>query len=164
MSAGILQTASGFTFDYQNLYGEGKVTAAEIAAIRTRTDQAHAAIGHMRATGEVQGHLSKDGAPEKVLFTQLPYIADGHLNSPASIARLKAFGASLRNRVDTVVSFGIGGSYLGNKVLFDVTAASSGMRRQPKNAAAGPSSIFPATTSIHGAPANCWPSCSGKRA
>ena len=120
MSAGILQTASGFTFDYQNLYGEGKVTAAEIAAIRTRTDQAHAAIGHMRATGEVQGHLSKDGAPEKVLFTQLPYIADGHLNSPASIARLKAFGASLRNRVDTVVSFGIGGSYLGNKVLFDV--------------------------------------------
>jgi glucose-6-phosphate isomerase len=120
MSAGILQTASGFTFDYQNLYGEGKVTAEEIAAIRGRTDQAHAATQHMRATGEVKGHLSKDGTPEKVLFTQLPYIADGHLNSPESIARLKAFGASLRNRVDTVVSFGIGGSYLGNKVLFDV--------------------------------------------
>ena len=120
MSAGILQTASGFTFDYQNLYGEGKVTAEEIAAIRSRTDQAHAAIQHMRSTGEVTGHLSKDGAPEKVLFTQLPYIADGQLNSPDSIARLKAFGASLRNRVDTVVSFGIGGSYLGNKVLFDV--------------------------------------------
>lgn len=120
MSAGILQTASGFTFDYQNLYGEGKVTAEEITAIRAKTDQAHAAIQHMRATGEVKGHLSKDGAPEKVLFTQLPYIADGHLNSPGSIARLQAFGASLRNRVDTVVSFGIGGSYLGNKVLFDV--------------------------------------------
>jgi len=120
MSAGILQTASGFTFDYQNLFGVGKVTAEEIAAIRAKTDQAHAAVQHMRATGEVTGHLSKDGAPEKVLFTQLPYIADGHLNSPDSIARLKAFGASLRNRVDTVVSFGIGGSYLGNKVLFDV--------------------------------------------
>ena len=118
--SGILQTTSGFTFDYQNLYGEGKVTAAEIAAIQAKIAEAHRAIEHMRATGEVQGHLSKDGAPEKVLFTQLPYIAGGHLNSPDSIARLKAFGASLQNRVDTVVSFGIGGSYLGNKVLFDV--------------------------------------------
>ena len=119
MSA-ILQTASGFTFEYENLIGEGKVTAGEIEAIRGKIDQAHAAIEHMRATGEVQGHLSKDGAPEKVLFTQLPYIAEAHLNTPESIDRLKKFGASLQNRVDTVVSFGIGGSYLGNKVLFDV--------------------------------------------
>ncbi len=119
MSA-MLQTASGFTLEYENLFGEGKVTAAEIAAIHARIAEAHRAIEQMRSTGEVQGHLSKDGAPEKVLFSQLPYIADGHLNSPASIARLKAFGASLQNRVDTVVSFGIGGSYLGNKVLFDV--------------------------------------------
>ena len=116
----VLQTASGFTFEYENLFGEGKVTAAEIAAIEAKIAKAHRAIEHMRATGEVQGHLSKDGAPEKVLFTQLPYIAGGHLNSPDSIARLKTFGASLQNRVDTVVSFGIGGSYLGNKVLFDV--------------------------------------------
>ena len=116
----VLQTASGFTFEYENLFGEGKVTAAEIAAIEAKIAEAHRAIEHMRATGEVQGHLSKDGAPEKVLFTQLPYIAGGHLNSPDSIARLKTFGASLQNRVDTVVSFGIGGSYLGNKVLFDV--------------------------------------------
>ena len=93
--SGILQTASGFTFEYENLFGEGKVTAGEIEAIRGKIDQAHAAIEHMRATGEVQGHLSKDGAPEKVLFTQLPYIAPGHLNSPESIDRLKKFGASL---------------------------------------------------------------------
>ena len=33
MSA-ILQTASGFTFEYENLIGEGKVTAGEIEAIR----------------------------------------------------------------------------------------------------------------------------------
>ena len=92
--SGILHTASGFTFEYENLIGEGKVTAGEIEAIRGKIDQAHAAIEQMRATGEVQGHLSKDGAPEKVLFSQLPYIAPGHLNSPESIDRLKKFGAS----------------------------------------------------------------------
>ncbi|WP_231881864.1 glucose-6-phosphate isomerase [Anaerosporomusa subterranea] len=76
----------------------------------------------MRATGEVRGHLSKDGTPELVLFTQLPYVEDGNLNNPASIQRLKDFGQSLRYSTDAVVSFGIGGSYLGNKVLFDVHA------------------------------------------
>ena len=116
----MLQLPSGFTFDYENLFGEGKVTAAEIADVTDQIDAAHQAVCHMRATGEVKGHLSKDGTPEEVLFTQLPYVEPGHLNSPESIARLKAFGDSLRNRIDAVVSFGIGGSYLGNKVLFDV--------------------------------------------
>ena len=73
MSA-MLQTASGFTFEYENLFGEGKVTAAEIAAIQAKIAEAHRAIEQMRSTGEVQGHLSKDGAPDKVLFSQLPYI------------------------------------------------------------------------------------------
>jgi len=120
MSDTTLQLSSGFAFDYENLYGEGKVTAAEVAALADRTAAAHQAIAHMRLTGEVKAHLSKDGTPEKVLFTQLPYVEPGHLNSPDSIARLKEFGASLKNKVDAVVSFGIGGSYLGNKVLFDV--------------------------------------------
>jgi len=120
MSDTTLQLSSGFAFDYENLYGEGKVTAAEVAALADRTVAAHQAIEHMRLTGEVKAHLSKDGTPEKVLFTQLPYVEPGHLNSPDSIARLKEFGASLKNKVDAVVSFGIGGSYLGNKVLFDV--------------------------------------------
>ena len=120
MSDTTLQLPSGFQFDYTNLYGEGKVTAVEIESFADRTAAAHRAIRHMRATGEVKAHLSKDGTPEKVLFTQLPYVEDGNLNSPDSIARLKAFGASLQNHVDAVVSFGIGGSNLGNKVLFDV--------------------------------------------
>ena len=112
--------ASGFSFEYENLYGESKVTADDIASLAEEIGAAHKAMEHMRATGEVRGHLSKDGTPEKVLFSQLPYVKEGNLNSPASIARLKEFGQSLRNRVDAVVSFGIGGSFLGNKVLFDV--------------------------------------------
>lgn len=111
---------SGFSFDYGNLYGEGKVTHQDLKAFCKQIASAHQAIVHMRSTGEIRGHLSKDGTPEKVLFSQLPYVKEGNLNSPESIEKLKAFGQSLRNRVDTVVSFGIGGSFLGNKVLFDV--------------------------------------------
>lgn len=115
-----LELASGFAFDYTNLYGNGKVSKSDIEAIGERLEAAHQVVEHMRATGQVRGHLSKDGDPEKVLFTQLPYVKDGNLNSPASIARLKEFSRALRYNVDAVVSFGIGGSYLGNKVLFDV--------------------------------------------
>lgn len=117
---GILVLPSGFAFDYTNLCGPDKVTTADIDGLSERLTAAHQAIEQMRTSGEVRGHLSKDGTPEKVLFSQLPYVADGKLNTPDSIARLKAFGQSLRYQVDAVVSFGIGGSYLGNKVLFDV--------------------------------------------
>lgn len=117
-----LTLPSGFSYDYTNLFGEGKVTADDVTALSDRLAEAHAAIAHMRATGEIKGHLSKDGTPERVLFSQLPYVQDGNLNNPASIGRLKEFGQSLRYSADAVVSFGIGGSYLGNKVIFDVHA------------------------------------------
>jgi len=120
MSANCLRLASGFAFDYSNLFGPGKVTAADCGELASRIAAAHAAVDHMRTSGEVRGHLSKDGTPEQVLFTQLPYVAAGHLNSPSSIARLKEFGQSVRHTVDAVIHFGIGGSFLGNKVLFDV--------------------------------------------
>lgn len=116
----VLVLPSGFTFDYANLCGENKVTVQDIAALSEQLAAAHEAVCRMRQNGEVRGHLSKDGTPEKVLFSQLPYVEQGNLNTPASLARLKEFGKSLQNRVDAVISFGIGGSYLGNKVLFDV--------------------------------------------
>jgi glucose-6-phosphate isomerase len=142
MSDTTLQLSSGFAFDYENLFGEGKVTAAEVQALAARTAAAHQAVVHMRATGEVKAHLSKDGTPEKVLFTQLPYVEPGHLNSPDSIARLKAFGASLRNKVDAVVSFGIGGSYLGNKVLFDVHCGEFWNQQSPEERHGWPKLYF----------------------
>ena len=95
-----IELISGFAFDFQRLVGTGKVTEADIH--------------------EVRGHLSKDGASEPVLFTQLPLVEDGNLNSPASVRRLQEFGFSLKDRVDAVVSLGVGGSYLGNKVIFDL--------------------------------------------
>ena len=115
-----LKLASGFTFDYDNLFGEGKVTAEDVKSYAGALKKAHEAMKIMRQSGVIRAHLSKDGTPEKVLFSQLPYIEEGHLNSPASMAHLQELTDSVRNRVDVVVSFGIGGSYLGDKVLFDV--------------------------------------------
>ena len=111
---------SGFTFDYDNLYGEGKVTDADLAGYADALKKAHEAMKVMRATGFIRAHLSKDGEPEKVLFSQTPYIAEGHINSPSSIARLKELGKHAQEHTDVLISLGIGGSFLGNKVLFDV--------------------------------------------
>ena len=135
-----LKLKSGFLFDYDNLYGEGKVTKADIEAMAEDLKKAHEAMQVMRSTGVIRAHLSKDGTPEKVLFSQLPYIADDHLNSPASLARLDELGEHVKNHTDAVVSLGIGGSFLGNKVLFDVECgdprATGDLIRSLKNQAA----------------------------
>ncbi|WP_298594203.1 glucose-6-phosphate isomerase [uncultured Mitsuokella sp.] len=115
-----LKLKSGFEFDYGNLYGEGKVTDADLKSYETDLKKAHEAMKVMREKGFIRGHLSKDGEPEKVLFSQTPYVEEGNINSPASLARLKKLQDHVKADVDVVVSLGIGGSYLGNKVLFDV--------------------------------------------
>ena len=121
-----LTLKSGFSFDYDNLFGEGKVTQADLDSYAEDLKKAHEAMKVMRESGFIKAHLSKDGAPEKVYFSKLPYITEENgklnLNSPASIKRLHDFTEHLRNNVDVVVSLGIGGSFLGNKVLFDVFA------------------------------------------
>ncbi len=119
-----LTLKSGFSFDYDNLFGEGKVTQADLDSYAEEIKKAHEAMKVMRESGFIKAHLSKDGAPEKVYFSKLPYITEENgklnLNSPASIKRLHEFTEHLRNNVDVVVSLGIGGSFLGNKVLFDI--------------------------------------------
>ena len=119
-----LTLLSGFSFDYDNLFGEGKVTQADLDSYSEDLKKAHEAMKVMRRDGFIKAHLSKDGTPEKVYFSKLPYITEENgklnLNSPASIKRLHDFTERIRNNVDAVVSLGIGGSFLGNKVLFDV--------------------------------------------
>ena len=119
-----LTLKSGFSFDYDNLFGEGKVTQADLDECKDALKAAHEAMKVMRKDGFIKAHLSKDGAPEKVYFSKLPYITEENgklnLNSPASIKRLHDFTEKIRNNVDAVVSLGIGGSFLGNKVLFDI--------------------------------------------
>lgn len=115
-----LKLKSGFEFDYDNLYGEGKVTEADLKSYEEDLKKAHEALKVMRKTGFIRAHLSKDGEPEKVLFSQLPYVEEGHLNSPESMKHLEELTDHVKNNVDVVVSLGIGGSYLGNQVIFDV--------------------------------------------
>ena len=119
-----LTLKSGFSFDYENLFGEGKVTQADLDSYKGDLQKAHEAMKVMRDSGFIKAHLSKDGNPEKVYFSKLPYITEENgklnLNSPASIQKLHDFTERIRNNVDVVISLGIGGSFLGNKVLFDL--------------------------------------------
>lgn len=79
---------------------------------------AHDAVKLIRTTGVAKAHLSKDGKPEPVYFPRMGYIAEGNPNTPASIAKLKAFAEYVHD-YDIVIFLGIGGSFLGNRVLFD---------------------------------------------
>lgn len=60
-----LKLKSGFTFDYDNLYGEGKVTEADLKSYEEDLKKAHEAMKVMRETGFIRAHLSKDGEPKK---------------------------------------------------------------------------------------------------
>ena len=111
---------SGFTFDVTKLYNDQAVTPAEVESFKPVYEKAHQTITELHKTGVIAGHLSKDGEPEEVLFPELPYIDERNLNSPERIMAMETLARTTRNRVKAVVFFGIGGSYLGGKVLFDV--------------------------------------------
>ncbi len=110
----------GFIFDYATMLGDRRITADDLEALRKRAEDAALAVDEMRASGYAKAHLSKDGKPEPVYFTKLPYIAKGNPNCPQSIAKMKEFETYVQSEVDAVIFLGVGGSYLGNKVLFDV--------------------------------------------
>lgn len=112
--------ADGFLFDFATMFGENRIQQADLQQIEDKIIAAAQAVDVLRNTGMSKKHLSKDGRPEKVLFTKLPYVADGNPNTPQSIAKLKDFADYLRNHVDAVLFLGVGGSYLGNKVLYDL--------------------------------------------
>ena len=97
-----LTLASGFAFDYKNIYGVGKITNEDFFALADEIGDAHNAVCKIRTTGEAKMHLSKDGVPELVLFPQLPYVKEGNLNNPKSIQRLKEFGESLKYNVEII--------------------------------------------------------------
>ena len=110
---------SGLVLDFTNMFGDNRLTEQEVAeALATLGVAADTAVARLRATGQSKGHLSKDGQPEHVYFPRMPYIAEGNPNTPASIAKLQEYGEYLK-QMDVVVFLGVGGSYLGNKVLFD---------------------------------------------
>lgn len=120
MADKLIQLADGFIFDYETMLGEFRITEQDLEELSERAQAAAAALNEMRRSGYAKAHLSKDGAPEPVYFTHLPYIKEGNPNNPTSIAKLKEFADYMQHEVDAVIFLGVGGSYLGNKVLFDI--------------------------------------------
>ncbi|MCQ2361552.1 MAG: glucose-6-phosphate isomerase [Acidaminococcaceae bacterium] len=110
----------GFEFDFATMLGAGRIQNSDVEAIKDKIQQAAEGIKQLRRTGKAKNHLSKDGKPESVHFTRLPYVQEGYPNNPKSIENLENFAVELRNHVDAVLFLGVGGSYLGNKVLFDL--------------------------------------------
>lgn len=110
---------SGFYFDYTNMLGQGRIQQEDLAAGQEQMKAAEQTIAHMRQTGIEPGHLSKDGTPEHVFFPKLPYIKEGNPNTPELIKELETVGHAVHSERDAVIFCGIGGSYLGGKVLFD---------------------------------------------
>ena len=120
LTDGKIQLPSGFIFDYATMMGNCRITENDLLGMKERMQDAATAINEMRKSGFAKAHLSKDGAPEPVYFTHLPYIKKGNPNTPDSITKLQEFAAYMQEEVDAVIFLGVGGSYLGNKVLFDI--------------------------------------------
>ena len=107
--SGEIALASGFIFDYSNMINTDTITPAVIETLESMA----------------KAHLSKDGTPEHVLFTKLPFVKNGNPNTPESIAKLKQFGSYLQQEIDAVVFLGIcrsggTGRRAGLKILFEL--------------------------------------------
>ena len=106
----------GFSVDWTDLFGQDwNVRACDMEAYQEEISRAAAAVTALRKTG------CGPRAGEEVLFPHLPYLfQEKRLISSEEIAAMKAFSAECRGGFDALLSVGIGGSYLGDQVLFDV--------------------------------------------
>ncbi|MBQ9698159.1 MAG: glucose-6-phosphate isomerase [Acidaminococcaceae bacterium] len=139
----------GFQFRYQNLIGAGRVTEEALQALQPAMDRAAAAVREIRGGGFSKAHLSKDGTPEHVYFPRQAYLAEGNPNDEESVRRLEELGAAWKDTVDAAVFIGIGGSYLGDKVVFDL-AAKPYWNQLPKKERNGYPQIYFAGNNVDG--------------
>ena len=146
---GCVGIREGFRFQYQNLVGEGRVTEEALQALQPAMEQAVKAVRAIRSEGFSKAHLSKDGTPEHVYFPRQAYLAEGNPNDEASVKRLEELGAAWKDSVDAAVFIGIGGSYLGDKVIFDL-AAKPYWNQLPKKERNGYPQIYFAGNNVDG--------------
>lgn len=139
---GKLELASGFCFDYRNLMGPGLITEKDVVEITGSIAKAAEGLASIRNTGLSRGHLSKCGELEPVHFTRLPFVRSGNPNTPDSIAKLKDYGKMVWKTKEVVIFFGIGGSFLGGKVLFDLHAGPFWNQQKPLERKGHPQVFF----------------------
>ena len=65
---------SGFCLDFTNMLGPEQVTDKELDQLQNKITAAAQGLRLIRETGQAVHHLSKDGTPEPVYFTRLPYL------------------------------------------------------------------------------------------
>ena len=106
----MLQLDSGFELDYSNIYNESCIQVRDIQNFERAIQNVWRHTNILRSTGYEEGHLSKDGQPEPILFYQLPYISENGINTPKMMDRLQKLRSYARTTIDTVVSIGLGGS------------------------------------------------------
>lgn len=117
-----LQTGTYMNTDY--IYNETCITKLDIEAYTVAINSALKNGRLLTAQGVVNGHMSKENNPEPVLFPKITTVGEREIITPSLLARLEQLQEHVRNNIDAVVVFGIGGSYLGSKVLFDVQCGS----------------------------------------
>lgn len=115
----IYQLSSGFVFDANNMFGASRLQEDDFKQVAAKAAAAAQGLAAIRQNYQAKGHLSKDGTPEPVCFTRLPFVVYGNPNTPATLQALLDYGAYARENFDIVIFCGIGGSYLGNKVLLE---------------------------------------------
>lgn len=116
---------SGIEFDFTNMFGEARLQPEAVEeALNSIGLEADEAVKLIRKTGTAKAHFSKDGRPEHVYFPRMGYIQEGNPNTPESIAKLKAYAEYIKD-FEVVLFLGIGGSFLGNRVLFDALGGKS---------------------------------------
>ncbi len=147
--SGSVGLEGGFRFRYGNLIGEGKVTGESLQLLRPAMDKAVRAVRAIRKEGFSKAHLSKDGTPEHVYFPRQAYLEEGNPNDMASVRSLEELGAQWKDTVDAAVFIGIGGSYLGDKVIFDL-ATKPYWNQLPKKERNGYPQIYFAGNNVDG--------------
>ena len=73
-----IRLKDGFEFDFATMLGMERIQPEDLKALEPKIERAALAIEEMRQSGYAKAHLSKDGQPEPVYFTRLPYIKDGN--------------------------------------------------------------------------------------
>ena len=89
---------SGISFDFTNLFGVDRLTPEDVKTMHEKIAAAQETIKHLRQTGEIAGHLSKDGTPEHVYFTRLPYVQEGYPNTKELLDSMIGYGQTKEAR------------------------------------------------------------------
>lgn len=144
--------------DIRNLLGQAwSVKAEDLSAMAGLMEKAGRSLTKLRESGK-----GPDGSD--VLFPRLPYILDEDVLITEEEKESLLHADELAKSADILISIGIGGSYLGNQMLFDVFCGPywNMMDREERNGF--PKVFFPDRTWIPTASSSWQKRWSGKAA